>query len=88
MYTLCSNYNHDHLRNLKHNHNEDDDHNNTGNDGTDNGAAIWTNAHTCQFVELGWKYLAEGHGAAQAARRRCGCGVGRQRPPKRSLTFV
>lgn len=28
-----------------------------------NGAAIWTNAHTCQFVEVGWKYLNAGHGS-------------------------
>lgn len=38
-----------------------------GQDGTDNGAAIWTNAHTCQFVEVGWKYLATGAGAGMLA---------------------
>ena len=26
--------------------------------GSDNGAAIWTNAHVCQFVEPGWRYLS------------------------------
>merc|ERR1712046_70617 len=30
----------------------------------------------------------ERSGNLMAARRRCGCGVGWQRPPKRSLTFV
>eukprot|EP00039_Didymoeca_costata_P008210 m.109132 g.109132 ORF g.109132 m.109132 type:complete len:800 (-) comp13993_c0_seq1:24-2423(-) len=25
--------------------------------GSSNGGAIWTNAHTCQFVEPGWRYL-------------------------------
>ena len=28
-----------------------------------NGASIWTTAHTCQFVQLGWKNLAPGHGS-------------------------
>ena len=31
-----------------------------GSTGTGNGGAIWTHAHTGQFVELGWKYLAIG----------------------------
>ena len=38
-----------------------------GQDGTDNGAAIWTNAHTCQFTEVGWRYLAAGKGAGSLA---------------------
>ena len=32
-----------------------------------NGAAIWTNAHTCQFVDIGWKYLAVGAGSGMLA---------------------
>lgn len=32
--------------------------------GSQNGAAIWTNAHVCQFVEVGWRYLSVGGGGA------------------------
>ena len=34
-----------------------------GQEGTDNGIALWTNAHTCQFTQVGWRYLSLGSGA-------------------------
>lgn len=41
-----------------------------------NGAAIWTNAHVCQFVEVGWKYVAVGAGSGMLADLPSGGGGG------------
>ena len=38
-----------------------------GQDGTDNGVAIWTNAHVCQFTQVGWKYVPVGKGSGMLA---------------------
>lgn len=32
--------------------------------GSSNGGAIWTNAHTCQFTEVGWQYLPVSSGGS------------------------
>eukprot|EP01052_Picozoa_sp_SAG31_P007156 SAG31_NODE_337_length_17493_cov_5.855755_19_plen_792_part_00 len=57
-----------------------------GQDGTDNGAAIWTNAHTCQFVEPGWSYLANGKGSGYLADG--GSYVTLVSPNRKSFTVV
>jgi hypothetical protein len=29
---------------------------------------VWANAHITQFTEIGWKYLAVGHGSGELPR--------------------